>query len=459
MSRLFHARVSGAVMRHLIAAPLVAFALVAVAALPARAAVDIEAVTAQNGVTAWLVEDDTLPMITVQFSFAGGAAQEPDGKAGMADLMAGLFDEGAGDMDAQAFQKRLDELGAEMSFNSGDDRIYGHIRMLSENSEAVFELLRLALSEPRFDPEPVERIRGQLLTRIRSDQRDPRQKGRDRMAEAVFGDHPYGRTSQDRLKGLPTVTPEDLKAFHARLFARSNLTVGVVGAIDAERLSGVLDTVFGDLPQEADLVPVADVTPRLDREVRVDYPMPQSTLRMVYPGIARDDPQFYAAYLMNTVLGGGNMSSRLFEEVREKRGLSYYAGSGLAHRDHAQMLTIETAPSAAQTDEARAVIEEVVETMRTEGVSEEELAAAKRYVIGAYAINNLDSARAIAGTLVNIQEHDLGIDYMERRTELIDAVTPEAVRAAARRLLSDAPAVLIVGPENAGADAEEASDG
>lgn len=418
---------------------------------PASAAVEIREVKSQEGVTAWLVEDYTIPIVTMRFSFTGGTSQDPDGKAGLASLMSGLFDEGAGDLDADAFQARLEELGAEMSFRATSDAVSGQVRMLAERSREVFDLIRLAVNAPRFDPEPVDRIRGQIAVNIRSDERDPNKQGYRALEAALYGDHPYARPANGTLESLGSITADDLRAFHARVFARSNLTIGVVGAIDAATLGTALDNIFGSLPAQADLTPVDDVEPRLGEEVRIDYPLPQSMLQLVYRGIDRKDPDYYAAYLMNTILGGGTFSSRLYKEVREKRGLAYGVGSYLGNNDHSQMLGIQTATRSTQAGTALRVIEEVVAAMRRDGPSEAELAAAKTYVIGSYPINMLNSSGSIASALVQVQEEDLGIDYFTRRRELIEAVTLGEAKAAARRLLSDKPTTLIVGPtENEG---------
>ncbi|CAN0653775.1 pitrilysin family protein [Nitratireductor aquimarinus] len=442
--------IPGAFMRSFFKAGTL-LALILVAG-PVQAAVKIQEVSSEKGVEAWLVEDHSLPIITMQFSFDSGAAQDPDGKAGLANLMTGLFDEGAGDLDSDAFQTKMEELGAEMSFNASSDAISGQVRMLSENSDEVLDLVRLAVTSPRFDIDPVERIRSQIAVGIRADERNPSKQGGEALAKALYGDHPYARSTEGTLETLASITPEDLKAFHKRVFGRSNLTIGVVGDIDAERLAAVLDTVFGALPEEAELQVVEDIEPKLGQEVRVDYPLPQTTLRLVYPGIERDDPEFFSAYLMNQILGGGVFSSRLFQEVREKRGLAYGASSYLMSRDHAQSLAIQTATSSEKADETLAVMEEVIAGLRDEGPTQEELDTAKTYVIGSYAINNLDSSTAIARTLVGLQEDDLGVDYIERRADLINAVTLDDVKEAATRLLTQKPALLVVGPAKQGGE-------
>ncbi len=414
---------------------------------PVRAEVKIQEVTSAAGVTAWLVEDYTVPIVTVRFAFKGGSVQDPAGKEGLFNLMTGLFDEGAGDLDADAFQERLDEVGAEMGFEARRDAVYGSMRMLAEEREAAFELLRLAVNQPRFDVEPVERIRAQILTGIQRDMRDPNAQGRDQFARALYGDHPYARRSDGTAESLAAITAEDLHALHERTFARSSLSIAVVGAIDAETLKAELDRVFGDLPAEPRLDAVGKATLNLAQEVRYAYPLPQASLQLVYPGIEREDPGFFAAFLMNHVLGGGTFSSRLFDEVREKRGLAYGVGSALHTNDYSDMLIIGTSTRADRAQEALDVIREVVRGVAENGITDEELAKAKTYLIGAYPINNLDSSSAVARTLVELQKDGRGIDYIERRAALIEAVTAEEVKAAAARLLTAEPAILVIGPE------------
>ena len=418
------------------------------AIMPARAAVEIQEVTSEKGITAWLVEDYSVPLVTVRFAFTGGTTQDPDGRTGASTLMSGLFDEGAGDLDADTFQERLDDVGAEMSFNATRDAVYGSMRMLADGRADAFALLKLAVTEPRFDAEPVERIRAQLLNRIRSRERDPETQGQLAFGRALYGDHPYARPGDGTAETMASITADDLRTLHGRTFARSNLHVAVVGAIDAETLKQELDRVFGDLPESAELEPVAMVEPKLAQEVDYAYPLPQATLQLVYPGIARDDPDFFPAFMMNHIFGGGTFSSRLFNEVREKRGLAYGVGSGLNTGQFANSLIIGTSTRADRAQQTLDVIRDVVRGMIEEGPTEEELAAAKTYVIGAYPINNLDSSSAVARTLVELQKDNLGIDYIERRAELINAVTLEEVKAAAQRLLSAEPAILVIGPED-----------
>lgn len=427
---------------------LVVWLLVAaLAAGPASASTNIQSVTSERGVTAWLVEDYAVPIVTIRFAFTGGTSQDPEGKEGLVNLMTGLFDEGAGPLDSDTFQERLDDVGAEMHFTANADSLEGSMRMLAERRDEAFELLRLAVNEPRFDPGPVERIRAQIISSIKASERDPGAIADKAWKRMIYGDHPYGRVTEGTEQSVRAVTPEDLRAAHAALFARANLHVAVVGAIDAETLKAILDKVFGALREQPDIAPVGDIAPRLGETLHVAYDLPQTSIRMAYPGVARKAPEFFAAYVMNHILGGGTFSSRLFDEVREKRGLVYGIGSYLVSRDHSASLFIGTSTQAERAGETIAVIQDVIARMAAEGPGAAELADAKRYIIGAYAISNLDSSSAIAATLLGLQMEDLGIDYIDRREALIDAVTLDEVRAQARALLSVKPAIMLVGPD------------
>ena len=415
-------------------------------ATPAQAEVKFQEVTSAKGVTAWLVEDYSVPLITIRFAFDGGTTQDPVGKEGLANLMTYLFDEGAGDLDSDAFQIKLDDAGAEQSFSADSDTIYGTMRMLADQRDEAFGLLKLAIQSPRFDQNPIDRMRAQVVSGIVAASQTPETAARQQWSEALYGTHPYSRRSEGTLETVKGLTADDLRAMHKALFARSNLHVGVVGAIDAATLKTVLDNLFGDLPADPVLVPVPDITPALGKDLMVPYDLPQSSISLAFPGIKRDAPDFFAAYLMNSILGGQGFSSRLFDEVREKRGLAYGINSALSSAQHSDLLVIGTQTRADRTSETLGVIRDVIAGMAADGPTEAELASAKQYVIGSYAINELSSSTAIASTLVGLQLKDLGIDYLTRRADLINAVTVEQVKAAAAKLLTVKPAMLILGP-------------
>ncbi|WP_235818505.1 M16 family metallopeptidase [Brucella grignonensis] len=418
--------------------------LLVVLNLPAYA-IEIQEVVSPKGIKAWLVEDSSVPLISMRFSFKGGSSQDPGGKEGLANLMTGLFDEGAGDLDSDSFQERIDNLGAEMSFSASPDSVAGSIRMLAENRDAVNDLLALAVNKPRFDQDAIDRIRQQVVASLEASQRNPSTIASRKFSEVLYGNHPYGRPDEGTVKSLQSISREDLVNFHRKNFARDRLTIGVVGSINAKDLGEMLDKVFGDLPANAELVPVPDAKLALGTTTSLSFDMPQTSISFVYPAVPRKDPEFFASYLMNHILGGG-FTSRLYAEVREKRGLAYSVSSSMALRDHVSALTISTATRPEKAQESLKIIREQVAAMANDGPTEAELAAAKSYLKGSYAVNNLDSSVSIADTLVGLQEAGLDRDYIDRRAELIDAVTLDQVKAIAKKLLEAEPAILIFGP-------------
>ncbi|HEY4191892.1 MAG TPA: pitrilysin family protein [Mesorhizobium sp.] len=415
-------------------------------AITARAAVTIQEVKSDSGVSAWLVEDYSVPIVAIQFAFEGGSSQDPAGKEGLANLMTGLFDEGAGDLDSDTFQTRLDDAGAEMSFNATRDGIYGSMRMLAETKDEAFDLLRLAVEKPRFDQAPIDRIRGQVLSGIIAGERDPNTVAAAKWAQALYPGHPYSRQDEGTKESIAAITADDLRAFHKANFARDGLHVAVVGAIDAKTLKIQLDRLFGGLPEKQALTAVPDTDPVLGQQMQVTYDQPQTSLQLAYPGVKRSASDFYAAALMNEILGGGTFTSRLFKEVREKRGLAYGVSSALADSEHSAALVIGTATRSDRAAQTLAVVQDVVKKLADEGPTEQELAQTKQYLLGAYAINNLDSSGSIASTLIQLQLDHLGIDYIQNREAYLNAVTLDQVKAVAKKLLSAKPAIMVVGP-------------
>ncbi|GLR45225.1 peptidase M16 [Mesorhizobium amorphae] len=415
-------------------------------ALTAHAAMNIQEVKSEKGITAWLVEDHTAPIVAIRFVFAGGTSQDPVGKEGLAYLMSALLAEGAGDLDNDAFQTKLDDAGAEMSFNAYRDSIDGSMRMLSEQKDAAFDLLALAVNKPRFDLAAVDRVGSQIISGIIANERDPEAIAERKWRRALYGTHPYSRPDEGTKVSLAGITPADLGAFHKATFARDGLHVVVVGDIDAKTLGDKLDRLFGELREKQTLSPVADVAAGLGQQVEVNYDLPQTSLQLVYPGVARSDPRFFAAVLTNEILGGSYFTSRLYEEVREKRGLAYGVGSYLAENEHSDELVITTATRSDRANETLSIVRRVVKDLAETGPTEAELEAGKKHVIGAFAIDNLHSSSSIAATLVGLQLDNLGIDYIQRRAAIIDQVTLDQVKATAKELLSAEPSIRVVGP-------------
>jgi zinc protease len=408
-------------------------------------ATTIERVVSPGGIEAWLVHERAVPLIAVEFAFVGGAVQDPPGKAGTAALTASLLDAGAGDLDSTAFSDRLERKAIQMNFSAQRDTIHGALRTLTENRDDAFELLRLAVTVPRFDAKDVEISRAQILSLLRRETTSPTDIASRRWWETAFEGHPYGRPVNGTSETVSAISIADLKSYAHRVLARQNLKIAVVGDIDAETLKVLLDRSFGALPEKPELYPIANVAPRgLGRRIEVSLDVPQTVVDFGGPGIARQDPDFMAAYLINHILGGGSTDSRLYQEVREKRGLAYSVSDSLVWLDHAAVMLGGTATRADRAGETVDLIEKETRHFAEDGPTAGELVEAKRYLNSAFVLN-LDSSTKIAALLVQLELDGFGTDYFSRRTAMIEAVTLDDARRVAKRLLDKGLLVTVVG--------------
>lgn len=413
-------------------------------------AMNIQKVKSPGGIEAWLVEEHAIPLIAMRFGFLGGTTQDPEDKTGAAYFVSGMLDEGAGPLKSTEFQERVEELAVKMSFNAGRDVFTGNFTTLSERRDEAFELLRLVLNEPRFDQDATDRIRGQIIAGLKFDENDPKKVASKEWFKLAFKGHPYARPAKGDAGSLNAIQPEDLKAFVGRIFAKDNLKIGVVGDIDAKSLGTLLDKVFGTLPEKAELTSIPEATPPYGPKRKViQMKVPQSVAQFGHSGIKRKDKDFVPAYVLNHIIGGGGFASKLMEEVREKRGLAYSVYSYLSPFEHGAAYLGGVATKNNAVGETLEVIQSVFSSMEKNGPTKEELENSKRYLTGSYALR-FDTSSKIASQLLWIQIEDLGIDYIDKRNGLVEAVTLEDIRRIARRLIkADAFIITIVGqPEN-----------
>jgi len=431
--------------------PLLCLLLLSTA--PARA-IEVQRVTSPGGIEAWLVEDHTNPIIALNIAFYGGAGLDPAGKEGLARLTASMLDEGAGDLDSQTFQGRLDDLSISLSFSAGRDSFGGELRTLTENRDTAFDMLRLAITEPRIDADPLARMRSQTLASLRRNAENPSRIAGKTLMRTLFPDHPYGRPTRGTKESVSAITAGDLRGFVARRLARDNLRIGVVGDITPAELAVLLDRTFGGLPAKAAPWALPEVTPARSDTIVIRKPVPQSAISFAQPGLKRADPDFYAAYVMNHILGGGGFTSRLFNEVREKRGLAYSVNSSLYPLDHAALVIGSAGTANARVKETLDQVRAEWNRMIEKGVTQTELDDAKTYLTGSFPLRFSSSGR-ISSMLVAIQMDDLGIDYLDRRNSYIEAVTMADMQRVIRRLLDpDKMVIIVVGEPEGLAKAE-----
>ncbi|MEK7245559.1 MAG: pitrilysin family protein, partial [Pseudomonadota bacterium] len=415
-----------------------AFAGLACLAAPPAEAIEVQQVKSPGGITAWLVQDKLNPIISLRFAFRGGAALDPEGHEGLARMAADLLDEGAGDMDARAFRAALEDRSISLGFDSSFDEFGGSLQMLTEHRDTAAGLLALALTRPRFDADALARVRSQILARLRRDAENPDTVAQVRLFAEIFPGHAYGRRSRGTLESVPKIGPEDLRRFVGERLARDVLVVGVAGAIPAAELGRRLGRAFGDLPSSSASARIPEVAPKIDSRTLVSrLKVPQSAIAFAAPGVKRDDPDYYAAYVFNYILGGGGFTSRLHEEVREKRGLAYSAGTSLYPLRHSALILGGAGTANARVKETLDVVRAEWRRMIEGGVSAEELENAKTYLTGSFPLR-LTALGGIAGMLLGMQIENLGPDYIDRYNGLIKAVSAESVARVARRLLDPA---------------------
>lgn len=430
--------------------PVVASAMLLCLAAPVLSAkahaMKIQHVRSPGGIDAWLVQEHAVPLLALRFVFDGGSSQDPLGKDGLANFLSAMMDEGAGDLDSQKYQERMEELAFRMGFEDARDGFYGSFETLSTNRDPSIEMLRLAVNKPRFDADAVERVRKQLLSGLQFAAKNPNRVAGKAWSARAFAGHPYGRPTDGTPESIASMTRDDLEGFRKRTFARDNLKVVAVGDIDAAQLGALLDKVFGDLPAKADLVPVAATTPAAKERVEVvEMDVPQSVVQFGMQGIDRDDPDFMPAFVLNQILGGGGFASRLTEEVREKRGLAYSVYSYIQPYRRASIFAGGVATKNEEVGRSLDVIRAELKRMASEGPTEKELQNAKDYLTGSFALR-FDTNAKIANQLLGFLFEGYGIDYIDKRNALVTAVTLDQVKRVAGRLLkADDLIVTVVG--------------
>jgi zinc protease len=420
-------------------------AILPLASSPSQAATKIQHLISPGGIEAWFVQDATVPLIAMEYAFGGGATQDPPDKPGVGNMVADLLDEGSGDLDSNTFHERLDRRAIELSFSSTRDYFRGSLRMLRDNKDEAFDLLRMSLTSAHFDSADVERIRSQIISGLKRDTSNPTSLASRKFLEIAYGDHPYGRQSSGTLESVPKIDVADMRDYVHRVLARDTLRIAVVGDVDPATLGKLLDQTFGGLPAKASLTPVADVeAAKPPQRAFIPLDVPQTVVMFGGPGVRRHNPNFMAAYVVNHILGGGTLSSRLYREVREKRGLAYSIYESLLWMDHSGLVVGTTGTRADRAGETVDAITGEIRRMAEDGPTQQELDEAKSYLKGSQMLA-LDTSAKLASALLQYQLDKLPIDYIEKRNAIVDAVTLDEAKKAAQRMWGQGLLTVIVG--------------
>lgn len=434
---------------------LVAVASPAFARDTAERILEVKSFTTPAGINVWLVEDHSIPVISMNFSFEGGLAFDPDQKPGVARLVSILLDEGAENLDSQGFQAKLSDNAISMGFTAGRDAFFGEIRTIRDNRALAFDLLRMALTAPRFESDAIERMKNANIAQIKRDMGDPSWLSARSFNGMLFEGHPYSRPGYGHLASMQAIVRKDLIAFTQKQFTRDVLQIALAGDITQEEASALIDKTFGALPAKGSAPQnVTAITPQYPgKTILLPLDTPQTYIAIGSNGIPRDDQDWHAAVVMNYILGGGSFGSWLMTEVREKRGLTYGIFSSLQSMKHAAIMQVSLSSSNEHVAEALETIRAEWKKMADIGPTEQELKDAKAYLTGSLMLE-LTSTSDIAGLLNGLQRDGMDAEYINRRNTLLNAITLADVRRVAKRLLNpDTLTTILVGkPEKVKAD-------
>ncbi|MBN8520729.1 MAG: insulinase family protein [Alphaproteobacteria bacterium] len=407
---------------------------------------NIQEITTPQGISVWMVQDKTLPIINMQFLFRdSGTALDPADKQGLVRLLSNTMDEGAGDLDSQGFQKNLTDHAITLRFNAGRDGFGGELETLTRHKDKAFHLLSLAMNTPRFDPEPVARMRDANLARIRSAMTDPEWMVARLLNDRAFSGHPYAQNSGGTLSSLPLITSDDLRGFQKNL-SRDRLFVALSGDLTPEEAAKWVDHIFSALPAETSAPAIPDLTVQNQNTLTLfKQDMPQTLIQIMLPALGRDDPDFYPLQVMNYIFGGAGFGSRLMETAREQRGLTYGIYSGIDHYRHTDVMTISTSTKNENVQEMMDIIRSEMSLITSEPITDQELLDAKSYLTGSIPLM-LTSSDKITGMMLSLRTEDLPSDYLDHYIKSIQSVTREDILRVSKKILNpESMTIVMVG--------------
>lgn len=423
-------------------------------------AADVKVLHAPKGEEVWYVSDHTLPMIAMNVAFPAGSAYDPQGKFGLAAFTASLIDEGAGNLNATAFQTALSNRAIRLSINPSRDWLVVSLVTLTDNAKDAFQLLGLALSKPRFDPDAIQRVRAQILASIAQEDTDPPTVAAKGFYRAYFHDHPYAHAVNGDAASVNAINQNDLKAFAAGHWTRGDVRIAVSGDVDAATLTSLLNSAFGKLPAKSPAPPPWPTHVGQPGVQIIPLPVPQPTVVFGLPGLMRSDRDFIPAFVANYIVGGGGFSSRLTTEVRVKRGLTYDVDTSLNSFRRAGFVAGELATKQSSVQDAIGVVRSTLKEFADNGPTDKELADAKTYLTGSFPMS-FSSNAGIVGELNGFQQVGLPVDYVLKRNAMIEAITAADVKRAAKRIFDPRAMTIVVGgsPQQAQHAARSAAPG
>jgi zinc protease len=407
-------------------------------------AADVKTLKMPKGEEVWYVSDHTLPMIAMSASIPAGSAYDPQGKFGLSAFAASLLDEGAGNLNATAFQTALSNRAIRLTISPGRDYLTVSLVTLTDNAKDAFQLLGLALAHPRFDQDAVQRVRAQILSSLEQEDTDPPTVAAKGFYKAYFHDHPYAHSVNGDAASINAITQADIKNFAAEHWVKGDIKIAVSGDVDAATLTQLLNSAFGKLSAKSPAPPPWPGRVGQPGIQVIPLPVPQPTVVFGLPGLMRSDKDFIPAFVANYIIGGGGFASRLTDEVRVKRGLTYDISTSLDSLRRAGYVAGEFATKQGSVQQAIGVVRTTLDQFAQNGPTDKELADAKTYLTGSFPMS-FSSNVGIVGELNGFQQVGLPVDYIQKRNALIDAVTTADVKRAAKRIFNPRAMTIVIG--------------
>ncbi len=382
-------------------------------------ALEFKKLETKSGIKFWFVEDKSIPIVSVSFSFKGGSSLESKEKNGISNLMTSLMDEGTRKLTSTEFKKMMKSIGMKLSFSSQKDKISGSFQIISSQAQSGFNLFYEALNHPAFNLSDFERIRKQVISSIKIDESDLSTLASNKFNENFFKNHNFSKTSKGSISSIKKINREDLSSFHKSAFQKSNLVIGVSGSIKEEEIINFIDIVFGELKNSIQISELKKFDNLGKGKAVFKMKTPQTSVLFGHPGLARNDEEYFALRIANYIFGGGGFQSRLYKKIREKKGLVYSIYSYLLSYQSDGVIVGGFQTRNEFVNETISNVKEEWINMQRKGITENELENAKAYFNGSFT-RNFTSTRSISGLLEVVQYFNLGEDYFERRESIIN---------------------------------------
>jgi len=424
-------------------------AVVALPAPPALGALSIQHWQTSSGARVYFVESRNLPILDLSVEFPAGSSRDTPATSGLAGLTLRMLRFGAQGLSEEQISLRLADVGAQLAPSFDYDRAGYALRTLSGATprEQAIATLASILQRPTFPAAVLEREKARVIAGLREAELKPDAIGAREFARLVYGGHPYSLRESGEPQTVAQLTREDLAAFHARFFAAPYAVVAMIGDLDRRQAEALAERLTAGLPRGAGRLPPLPQVPRLVAPVQrvIAHPAAQAHLFLGAPGLRRTDPDYFPLVVGNYILGGGGFNSRIMEEVREKRGLSYHVYSRFVPYEQDGVFTIGLQTRKDQADEALRVVRETLAEFVATGPTDEELEGARQHIVGSFPLR-IDSNREILEHLAVIGFYRLPLDWLERYPENVAAVTAAQIRDAFQRRISpDRLVVVVVG--------------